>query len=171
MFIANEPELPPDTLNVWTSTMKRARQTAKCVPVCVHAWAAAPNPPQPQPLCLIGCHATVLACPRNPLTTPPPSLPRPKPNRTEPGRRRIKCARYVEWRSLREIEVGVCDGLSYDQVKESFPNEYKAREQDKLRYRYPRGESYMDIISRLESVIFGACVPACLPAVVRRKDG
>jgi len=67
---------------------------------------------------------------------------------------KIKCARYVEWRSLREIEVGVCDGLSYDQIKENFPNEYKNREQDKLRYRYPRGESYMDIISRLESVIF-----------------
>ena len=23
----------------------------------------------------------------------------------------------VEWRALREIEVGVCDGLSYEQVK------------------------------------------------------
>jgi hypothetical protein len=34
------------------------------------------------------------------------------------------------------------------QVKEKFPNEYKAREQDKLRYRYPRGESYMDVLSR-----------------------
>lgn len=29
MFIANEPELPPETLNVWTSTMKRARHTAQ----------------------------------------------------------------------------------------------------------------------------------------------
>ena len=96
LFISNEPELPPDKLNVWTSTMKRARHTAQ----------------------------------------------------------KIKCARYVEWRSLREIEVGVCDGLSYDQIKDNFPNEYKNREQDKLRYRYPRGESYMDIISRLESVIF-----------------
>eukprot|EP01035_Chromulina_nebulosa_P019744 gene19744-25676_t len=27
----------------------------------------------------------------------------------------IKCKRYVEWRSLREIETGVCDGLSYEQ--------------------------------------------------------
>ncbi len=64
----------------------------------------------------------------------------------------------MEWRSLREIEVGVCDGLSYDAIRDEFPAEYKARENDKLRYRYPRGESYMDIISRLESVIFGACV-------------
>lgn len=39
-------------------------------------------------------------------------------------------------------------------MKASFPEEYRAREQDKLRYRYPRGESYLDIIARLEPVIF-----------------
>jgi broad specificity phosphatase PhoE len=33
-------------------------------------------------------------------------------------------------------------------VREKFPHEYKARDQDKLRYRYPRGESYLDVISR-----------------------
>lgn len=51
----------------------------------------------------------------------------------------IKCKRYVEWRALREIETGVCDGLSYEQVKIKFPEEYRSRNQDKLRYRYPRG--------------------------------
>ena len=66
----------------------------------------------------------------------------------------IACKCYVEWRSLREIETGVCDGLSYDQVKVKFPDEYKSRNQDKLRYRYPRGESYLDVINRLEPVIF-----------------
>lgn len=39
-------------------------------------------------------------------------------------------------------------------MKASFPEEYAAREKDKLRYRYPRGESYLDIIARLEPVIF-----------------
>ena len=63
------------------------------------------------------------------------------------------CARYVEWRALREIEVGVCDGLTYEQVKTQFPGEFAAREENKLRYRYPRGESYLDLISRLEPVI------------------
>lgn len=68
----------------------------------------------------------------------------------------MKCRpeKLVEWRSLREIEVGVCDGLSYEQVKTQFPEEYRARVQDKLRYRYPRGESYLDVIARLEPVIF-----------------
>jgi hypothetical protein len=54
--------------------------------------------------------------------------------------------------------VGICDGLTYDQVKVRFPEEYRSRMQDKLKYRYPRGESYLDVIARLEvrslSVIF-----------------
>lgn len=29
----------------------------------------------------------------------------------------IKKSRYVEWRALREIEVGVCDGMTYAQVR------------------------------------------------------
>jgi hypothetical protein len=29
LFIANEPDLPPDKLSVWSSTMKRSRQTGK----------------------------------------------------------------------------------------------------------------------------------------------
>ena len=47
----------------------------------------------------------------------------------------------------------MCDGLSYDQIKVRFPQEYRARMQDKLRYRYPRGESYFDVITRLDPVI------------------
>jgi len=39
------------------------------------------------------------------------------------------------------------------QIKEEMPQEYEARQTDKLRYRYPRGESYLDVIQRLESVI------------------
>jgi broad specificity phosphatase PhoE/predicted kinase len=66
----------------------------------------------------------------------------------------IPCKQLVEWRSLREIEVGVCDGLTYEQVKETFPQEYAARDKDKLTYRYPRGESYLDVIVRLEPVIY-----------------
>jgi len=66
----------------------------------------------------------------------------------------LKCKRLVEWRALREIEVGVCDGLSYEQIKSRFPEEYRSRNHDKLRYRYPRGESYLDVITRLEPVIY-----------------
>jgi 6-phosphofructo-2-kinase/fructose-2,6-biphosphatase len=62
----------------------------------------------------------------------------------------IHAKKKVEWRALREIEVGICDGLSYDQMKVKFPEEHRSRQQDKLKYRYPRGESYLDVITRLE---------------------
>jgi broad specificity phosphatase PhoE/predicted kinase len=57
------------------------------------------------------------------------------------------------WRALDEIDAGVCDGMSYEQIQEQLPEEYAARKRDKFHYRYPRGESYQDIIFRLDPVI------------------
>jgi broad specificity phosphatase PhoE len=34
-----------------------------------------------------------------------------------------------------------------------MPEEYAARAKNKFTYRYPRGESYQDIVHRLEPVI------------------
>ncbi|CAH9073277.1 unnamed protein product [Cuscuta europaea] len=59
----------------------------------------------------------------------------------------------IQWRALDEINAGVCDGMTYEEVKKNMPEEYESREKDKLRYRYPRGESYLDVIQRLEPVI------------------
>jgi broad specificity phosphatase PhoE/predicted kinase len=56
-------------------------------------------------------------------------------------------------RALDEIDAGVCDGYTYDEIKGKMPEEFAARASDKLRYRYPRGESYADVIQRLEPVI------------------
>jgi broad specificity phosphatase PhoE/predicted kinase len=57
------------------------------------------------------------------------------------------------WRALDEIDAGICDGMSYAQIKARLPGEYEARKRDKFTYRYPRGESYQDIILRLDPVI------------------
>ncbi len=57
------------------------------------------------------------------------------------------------WKALDEIDAGSCDGLTYAQIAERFPDEYAARSRDKFRYRYPRGESYEDVIQRLEPVM------------------
>lgn len=57
------------------------------------------------------------------------------------------------WRALDEIDAGVMDGLTYDAIAERYPEEAAARRADKLRYRYPRGESYEDVIARLEPVV------------------
>merc|ERR1712137_847418 len=65
----------------------------------------------------------------------------------------IPCAQYIRWRTMEEIQVGICDGMTYKQIEETLPEEFEARQKDKLRYRYPRGESYEDLIRRVEPVI------------------
>ena len=59
-----------------------------------------------------------------------------------------------KWKALSEIEAGICDGMTYAQIKYDMPNEWNQRKIDKLTYRYPQGESYKDVIQRLEPVIF-----------------
>ncbi len=56
-------------------------------------------------------------------------------------------------RHLDEIDAGICDGMTYAQIAVAHPDDFAARQRDKLRYRYPRGESYQDVIERLEPVI------------------
>lgn len=60
----------------------------------------------------------------------------------------------VRWKSLDEINAGRFDGYTYERVKKESPIDYQLRKSDKLRYRYPQGESYLDVVDRLESVIF-----------------
>jgi broad specificity phosphatase PhoE len=43
--------------------------------------------------------------------------------------------------------------MTYDEIRDQLPGEYASRKADKLRYRYPRGESYVDVVNRLEPVI------------------
>lgn len=73
-------------------------------------------------------------------------------------KRAIQTARHLPWekeqlRALDEIHAGVCEGMTYNQIERQMPDEFNARARDKLRYRYPRGESYEDVIQRLEPVI------------------
>lgn len=59
----------------------------------------------------------------------------------------------LRWRALNEIDAGICEGLTYESVAVKFPDVATERKRDKLRYRYPGGESYVDVIHRLEPVI------------------
>jgi broad specificity phosphatase PhoE len=58
--------------------------------------------------------------------------------------------RHMHRRNLDEIFAGSMDGMTYKEIEEQFPEEFKRRQKDKLAYRYPRGESYMDVMLRLE---------------------
>ena len=50
------------------------------------------------------------------------------------------------WKLLNEIDSGVCDDMTYEDIIKQMPEEYKRRDADKFRYRYPRGESYEDLV-------------------------
>ncbi|XP_015110998.1 6-phosphofructo-2-kinase/fructose-2,6-bisphosphatase isoform X1 [Diachasma alloeum] len=73
-------------------------------------------------------------------------------------RRTIATARSIEApqehvAALNELNAGVCEGLSYEEMQENYPQEFAWRDQDKLRYRYPWGESYVDIMQRVDPVL------------------
>ncbi|AOW07806.1 YALI0F27885p [Yarrowia lipolytica CLIB122] len=60
-----------------------------------------------------------------------------------------------EMRMLNELGAGICDGMTYAEIKATYPHEYENRMKDKVQYRYPGpgGESYLDVISRLRPII------------------
>ncbi|KJE92800.1 6-phosphofructo-2-kinase [Capsaspora owczarzaki ATCC 30864] len=68
---------------------------------------------------------------------------------------------FVEWRALDELDAGECDGMTYEEIQEKFPQDFARRDEDKYLYRYPRGESYRDVVSRLEP---------CIMELERQKD-
>ena len=56
---------------------------------------------------------------------------------------------------LNELRGGDLHGKSPTEIELRYPDEYKKRKEDKLRYRYPGvgGESYLDVIERLRPVV------------------
>lgn len=48
---------------------------------------------------------------------------------------------------------GECEGLTYEELATHFPRDFALRDHEKLKYRYPQGESYMDVIQRIIPVL------------------
>lgn len=46
------------------------------------------------------------------------------------------------------------DGLTYEEFENQYPKAFQKRKEQKLIFRYPRGESYLDLINRIEPIIF-----------------
>ncbi|XP_052278547.1 6-phosphofructo-2-kinase/fructose-2,6-bisphosphatase-like isoform X2 [Dreissena polymorpha] len=72
--------------------------------------------------------------------------------------RTIQTAQHIKapkahWKALNEIDAGICEGMTYEEIAEKYPEEFAKRDQDKYHYRYPTGESYQDLVARLEPVI------------------
>ncbi|NXN98946.1 F262 bisphosphatase, partial [Rhinopomastus cyanomelas] len=60
---------------------------------------------------------------------------------------------YEQWKILNEIDAGVCEEMTYEEIEAKYPEEFALRDQEKYLYRYPGGESYQDLVQRLEPVI------------------
>jgi len=54
---------------------------------------------------------------------------------------------------LNEINSGLHDEMTYEEIAYQYPKDFAERDQDKLRYRYPFGESYLDVCERLSEII------------------
>lgn len=57
---------------------------------------------------------------------------------------------------LREVGLGAWDGLTFDEVKERYPEEYAARGADFINFRPPGGESFLDCAHRVLPAVFAA---------------
>ncbi|KAI0397211.1 6-phosphofructo-2-kinase [Xylariaceae sp. FL0594] len=75
-------------------------------------------------------------------------------------KRTIATARFLpptynqlQWKALDELDAGVCDGMTYQEIKDVYPEDFVARDEDKYNYRYRGGESYRDVVIRLEPII------------------
>ncbi|KAF2219330.1 6-phosphofructo-2-kinase-domain-containing protein [Elsinoe ampelina] len=100
----------------------------------------------------------------NPGDESPPELPqKPFCVWTSMLKRSIQTAQYFDdeeydmkqMRMLDELNAGIMEGLTYNSIAKTYPDEYRLRKADKLHYRYPGpgGEGYLDIINRLRPVI------------------
>jgi len=73
-------------------------------------------------------------------------------------KRTIQTAQGIEapkehWKALNEIDAGICEGMTYEEIAAAHPSEFAERDKDKYHYRYAGGESYQDLVARLEPVI------------------
>ncbi|KAH6561424.1 hypothetical protein BASA50_009487 [Batrachochytrium salamandrivorans] len=59
----------------------------------------------------------------------------------------------LQWKQLDEIDSGLCDGLTYEEIESQYPADFSERDTDKFNYRYHGGESYRDLVHRLEPII------------------
>lgn len=73
-------------------------------------------------------------------------------------RRTQQTARFLPypklvWKALDELDAGVCDGMTYEEIEQKYPEDFAARDKNKYEYRYRGGESYRDVVARLEPII------------------
>lgn len=56
---------------------------------------------------------------------------------------------YTPIRELRERSVGIWEGLTAEEIRQRYPEEYRAWRSDLLNYRPPNGECLLDVKERI----------------------
>lgn len=70
--------------------------------------------------------------------------------------RTIQTGKYfdktTQFSELNEINSGICDSMTYQEIEKNYPEEFNKRKNNKYYYKYPNGESYFDINCRLKKI-------------------
>jgi 6-phosphofructo-2-kinase/fructose-2,6-biphosphatase 4 len=64
--------------------------------------------------------------------------------------------KVIQRQQMHELNPGDVDGLSPEQLKEKYPEEWARSEKDPYAHRYPRAESYHDLSVRCVPVVSAA---------------
>lgn len=63
-----------------------------------------------------------------------------------------KCT-LIPLKEFNEIDSGICEEMSYEEIREKMPNVYLERKRDKYNYIYPEGEGYISMKKRIDKGI------------------
>jgi broad specificity phosphatase PhoE len=82
---------------------------------------------------------------------------------TSEKKRTIQTAEYIKTlqkdctiiplTEFNEINSGICESMSYEEIRRKMPHIYNTRKKDKYNYVYPEGESYATMKQRIEKGI------------------
>ncbi|MBN1627094.1 MAG: histidine phosphatase family protein [Deltaproteobacteria bacterium] len=68
----------------------------------------------------------------------------------EPISARQKKCTIIPLAEFNEIDSGICESMSYSEIREKYPPIYAARKKDKYHYSYPEGEGYASMKERID---------------------
>ena len=60
-----------------------------------------------------------------------------------------KCA-IIPLKEFNEIDSGICECMSYEEIRDQMPHVFQARKKDKYNYVYPSGEGYASMKPRVD---------------------
>ncbi len=71
----------------------------------------------------------------------------------DPIRRFQQKSSIIPLEEFNEIDSGVCECMSYEEIRRKMPQVYSIRKEDKYNYIYPNGEGYVSMKKRIDNGI------------------